>query len=91
MSASAAPLKFLNCNFDPHVSYERLHTICNRATPHQVAQYKYSLILHKSYNDQQQGSDWLLINFNQNFNARINTLFFSKTNRYKDGNNLLAN
>ena len=90
LSASAAPLKLIYSNVDHQVSYKRLHTICNRATQCQVTQYKHSLLLLKSYNDQQQGTDWLSNNFDQNFDNRTNTLFF-ETNRYKIGNNLLAN
>ena len=71
--------------------FDRLHRINNRANPDQVTKYRLSLLLHKAYNDQNQGSDWESINFNQNFNARTQTVFFFKTNRYKIGNNLLSN
>ena len=91
MSASAAPLKLIHYNFDYYVSYERLHNICCRATPYQVAKYRHALLLHKCYNDPLMRNDWLALNFNQNFNARCSGIFFFKTNRYKVGNNLLAN
>ena len=91
MSASAAPLKLVCCNFDHHVSYQRLHNICGRATPVEVMKYRHALLLHKCYNDLLMRNDWLALNFNQNFNARCNSIFFFKTNSYRVGNNLLSN
>ena len=91
LAASSAPLKIINRNFSQGVSYDRLHKYYNRATPDQVTKYRHSLMLHKVYNEQNQGSDWVSINFNQNFNARQNKIFFFKTNRYKVGNNLMSN
>ena len=52
------------------VSYDGLHNIYSSATPDQVTKYRHSLLLRKVYNDQNQGSDWVLISFNQNLNAR---------------------
>ena len=91
LSASAAPLKMFGYGLNQLVSYERLHKMCGRATPDQVTKYKIALMLHKCHDDQNQGSDWLSINFNQNFNARQQHIYFFKTNRYKIGNNLLSN
>ena len=91
LAASAAPLKLVNSNYDRRLSYNRLHEQCNRATPDQVTKYRHSLLLHRVYNDQTQGSDWVSINFNQNFNVRLHTIFFVKTNHYRVGNNLITN
>ena len=91
LSASAAPLKMFGYGLNQLVSYERLHKMCGRATPDQVTKYKHALMLHNCHEDQDQGSDWLSINFNQNFNARQRHIYFFKTNRYKIGNNLLSN
>ena len=91
LAASAAPLKLISANYEQRLSYDRLHRINNRANPDQVTKYRLSLLLHKAYNDQNQGSDWESINFNQNFNGRTRTVFFFKTNHYKIGNNLLSN
>ena len=91
MSASAVPLKLICSNFDHHVSYQSLHNICGRATPVEVMKYRHALLLHKCYNDPLMRNDWLALNFNQNFNARCNSIFFFKTNSYRVGNNLLSN
>ena len=91
LATSAAPLKLLGVGSNHFMSYDRLHRFYHRATPDQVTKYKHSLLLHKCYDDQSQGSDWLSINFNQNFNARQQHIFFYKTSRYKVGNNLLSN
>ena len=91
LSISAAPLKLLSGETTRLISYDHLHRFYHRATPDQVTKYKHSLLLHKCYDDQNQGSDWLSMNFNQNFNARQQHIFFYKTNRYRVGNNLLSN
>ena len=66
-------------NYDRRISYDRLHRMYSRANPDQVTKYRLSLLLHKAYNDQNQGSDWESINFNQNFNAQLQTVFFFRT------------
>ena len=43
------------------------------------------------YNEQNQTSDWLQINFNQNFNARNNKANFFYISNFKQGKNLLPN
>ena len=72
-------------------SYERLHLIANRATPEQICQYKHALLLHKIYNDNEQGADWLALNFNQNFNSRISKFITTDTCRFKIGKNIASN
>ena len=62
--------------------FERLHSIANRATPEIICQYKHALLLHKTYNDIDQGADWLALNFNQNFNNR-NPRFLTDTSKFK--------
>ena len=78
-------------NFDRMTSYDRLHSIANRATPKQICQYKHALLLHKIYNDIDQGADWLALNFNQNFNSRISKFITTDTNNFKTGNNVAFN
>ena len=90
LAASAAPQKVINPGFNQLLSYGGLHKIYGRATPDQLTKYRHSLILHKVHNDQNQGSDWVSINCNQNFNSRQQNIFFFTTNSYKIGNNLFA-
>ena len=72
-------------------SYNRLHSIANRATPEQICQYKHALLLHKIYNDKDQGRDWLALNFNQNFNNRNPKFITTDTSNFKIGKNIASN
>ena len=73
------------------ISYNRLHSIANKATPEQICQYKQSLLLHKTYNDKDQGRDWLSLNFNQNFNNRTPKFITTDTSNFKIGKNITSN
>ena len=72
-------------------SYNRLHAIVNRSTPEQICQYKHALLLHKTYNDKDQGRDWLALNFNQNFNNRNPKFMTTDTSYFKIGKNIASN
>ena len=91
LAASSQILRISTRNFDRMTSYERLHSIANRATPEQICQYKHALLLHKIYNDNEQGADWLALNFNQNFNNRISKFITTDTCRFKIGKNIASN
>ena len=72
-------------------SFKKLHTIANRATLEQICQYKHALLLHKIYNDIDQGADWLALNFNQNFNERNQKFITIDSSKFKIGKNLASN
>ena len=91
LAASAAPLKAITQNYDRSMSYERLHYINQRATPDQITTYKHALLLHKIYNENSMSINWINMFFNQQFNARSNTIKFFNTSSYKIGNNVLGN
>ena len=64
LAASSQVLRISTRNYDRMTSFERLHSIANRATPERICQYKHALLLHKIYNYIDQGADWLAVNFN---------------------------
>ena len=56
-----------------------------------MCEYKHALQLHKLVNLELPTSDWVDLNFQQNFNNRLGTFKFVKTNNYKIGLNLMCN
>ena len=91
LAASAAPLELTTPNYHRMIYYKTLHYMNKRATPSQITLHKHSLLLHKIYNDESMGLNWVNLFFNQNFNERDNTVKFFNTSTYKVGNNIIAN
>ena len=91
LASSSQVLRISTRNYDRMTSFERLHSIANRATPEKICQYKHALLLHKIYNDIDQGADWLALNFNQNFNNRNPTFLTTDTSKFKIGKNIASN
>ena len=91
MSASALPLKMCIGYYDRNISFESLHSILNRANPHQVMTYNHALLLHKVYNDEKMSPEWQSLFFNQSFNNRTLTANFIDRSNYKIGKNLMEN
>ena len=87
LAASSQVLRISTRNFDRMTSYQRLHTIAKRATPDQISQYKHELLLHKTYNDLDQGK---ALNFNQNFHARNSKFISADASNFKIGRNLTS-
>ena len=73
------------------MSYVELHKINNRATPNEFCNYKHALLLHKLIHTEIPSSDWIDMNFQQNFNNRSTKINFFKNNRFKVGENLMCN
>ena len=91
LTPSSQVLRIPTKNFDRMTSFKKLHTIANRATPEQICQYKHALLLHKIYNDIDQGADWLALNFNQNFNERNQKFITIDSSKFKIGKNIASN
>ena len=91
LAASSQVLRISTRNYDQMTSYNRLHSIANRATPEQICQYKHALLFHKIYNDKDQGRNWLALNFNQNFNNRNPTFITKDISKFKIGKNMASN
>ena len=91
LAASSQVLRIATRNYDKMTSFESLHSIANRVTPERICQYKHALLLHKIYNDIDQGADWLALNFNQNFNNRNPTFLTTDSSKFKIINNIASN
>ena len=91
LSTSANALKVCTPSYHDRMSYSELHSINSRATPEQMCLYKHSLLLYKLYNQEVPYLDWININFQQNFNNRLNTMSFFKNNTYQIGGNKICN
>ena len=53
--------------------------------------YKHSLLLHKIYNNKLYSKEWLVLNFQQSFNARTQTVNVVDTSKLKIGKNDAVN
>ena len=91
VSASANALKICTPSYHDRMSYVELHKINNRATPNEFCNYKHALLLHKLIHTEIPSSDWIDMNFQQNFNNRSTKINFFKNNRFKVGENLMCN
>ena len=91
LSASAAPLKICTKNYDQSISYLKLHTINNRATPEQMLHFKTAIVLHKIINNERMSFEWQQLFFNQNFNQRNFRANFRDLSKRKIGKNLITN
>ena len=91
LSSSANALKICTPYFDYKMSFDFLHTINKRATPHKYMLYKHAIELHKLFNLQQPPLDWISLNFDQTTSRRQTHFTTSSTNNFKIGNNILSN
>ena len=88
---SASALKLCYPAYNNMISYDQLHSTLKRATPQAIIKYNHAILLYKTYNSEHQDTDWLDINFNQNFNERANKVIFYDTSKNKQGKNILCN
>ena len=91
LSASANALKLCSMSNPQDTSYISLHTMCNRAIPEKIMLYKHAIELYKLYNTQTVTAEWTNLNFQQNFNGRVNKFLISSTSQTKVGKNILTN
>ena len=52
---------------------------------------RHAILLHKTFNDNEMGNDWVGLNVSQVFNNRNNSFRVVEMNRYKLGKNKLSN
>ena len=91
LSASANALKSCVPLQNRFVSFEAIHKQCNQFTPSQTAYFKLSILLFKTYNDQNHNKNWIDL-ANQIIITRRQTKFKTyKSNNYKIGLNILIN
>ena len=91
LSALARALRICTPNYDNTMSFEQIQVINKRATPKQMMVYKHAILLYKVWNDSIYSKQWLALNFQQNFNERVNTVNIFETSNLKVGKNLVAN
>ena len=91
LAASAWALKLLGNRNDLMISYDDLHKFHKRATPMNVMKYRLSIQLFKIWNGENQNDDWVDMNFQQNFNARVDFIQIIDTSRLKIGKNIIMN
>ena len=91
LAASAWALKLLGNRNDLMISYDDLHKFHKRATPTNVMKYRLSIQLFKIMNGENQNDDWVDLNFQQNFNARVDFIQIFDTSRLKIGKNIIMN
>ena len=90
LAASSKALKICDPYCPPHTSYLDLHSKNLRATPAQFLMYKHSLLLYNVYNNHTPPTDWMDINFNQNFNSRDQNFRVFNNSNYKVGKNKIS-
>jgi hypothetical protein len=85
LAASANALKLLNNFSDLGISFVQLHRQEKRAMPMNFSKYRLAIQLYKIYNNDYFDDDWLDMNAQQNFNARMETFQIIDSSRLKVG------
>ena len=67
------------------ISFERIHSINNRATPEKILLFKHSLSLFKLYNLNAPIIEWCALHFDQILTSRQTKLKIKKSNKLKVG------
>jgi hypothetical protein len=91
MTAGSYLLKVVTHFKFPFLSYNNLHLITHRATPEMYCNYKLSLSLYKTFNDQLPSAEWIHLNFNQMNMSRQTKFHMTRTNNRRIGMNALCN
>ena len=92
LSALAKALKLCTPNYNRSMSFRKLHEENCRATPEQFCKYKHWLLLYNLYNNQIPTTEWISLNFNQNFNLKKLAFEAFNNSNYKIGrNNMISN
>ena len=91
LSASVKALKLCLKINNNEISFVSIHAMANRATPEQMMKYKLALCLYKLYNNNYNTREFVLLNFNQTFNARQICFNITRSNNIRVGINSLAN
>ena len=91
MVASAVALKLFTPSYNYLMSYDTLHSINKRGTPNKMVLYIHALLLQRIYNATSASPNWVDLNFQQNFNGRMQMFNVYDASNYKVGKNLPAN
>ena len=90
LSASSSTLKII-MPYNRDISFMNLHSMCKRATPSQIMNYKLALLAYKVFNDGYLQKEWIWSNFQQTFNNHNNKLNIYSTTNFKIGRNIPIN
>ena len=82
-------LKLLNNVNDLRILYEQLHRIHKRALAMNMMKYRLSIQLYKTYNGCIVNDGWIDMNFQQNFNSRLNFVQINDYLSLRVGKNIL--
>ena len=91
LSASARAVKICVKFKTDHLSFIRIHSMYNRATPEKFLLYKHALTLFKLINTNDYTMEWAALNFNQILTSRQTTFKATSNHRKRVGLNALAN
>ena len=91
LSASANAIRLCMKQENYYISFKNIHVNFGKSTPKQMALYKISLQLYKTFNSNDHGTDWLEFS-NQIISSGRQTVFnIHRSNNYTIGLNMLAN
>ena len=90
LTASSGALKLALHYPKYNIRYHTLHLNTGRATPEMYCNYKLSLLLYKTFNDQTQSDEWVHLNFEQLVSSRQTTFMINRNNKLNVGMNLLT-
>ena len=91
LSASSNALKILNNATDLRISYRQLHLNEKRALPMDFAKYRLAIQLFKIYNCTTYDENWMDMNYQQNFNARMKMFHINDCSKLLVGRNIVSN
>ena len=91
LSTSAQALKSALHFKYPMISNECVHILTNRAIPEIYCNYKISLSLYKTFNNNIPHDEWLNLNFYQTFGSRQCKFHVNLNNKLRVGMNALCN
>jgi hypothetical protein len=91
LSASANAIRSCALQFSPFISFEKIHEKVKLATPMQIADFRLSLLLYKTFNSNTYNKFWLELSDQIIITGRQNRFKCYKKNNYKIGFNILIN
>ena len=92
LSSSARAIKCGLKNYDPEISFLRLHEMARRTTPDNFMHYKLAIALYKLYNENSKDTiEFIALNVNQILTSRQTMFTIATVNKLKVGINALSN
>ena len=89
--ASANALRIITNDITIYHTHTQIHNISKRALPDQMIKYKHALMLYKLLRQCTPNVEFIQLNFQPNFNRKLQHHNFLKVQNYSVGNNILLN